>query len=265
MGNPVYDQPTTLNESCTCVEAEHRHGTYACYVIDHCTCDECRAANSRYEKHRTKWLGEFPRIPPPLVPPTRTRTHIRRLMRQGMGYKQVADVADVPRSVVGAILWGRSDRKTKMIRRETETAILAVQLELSPGACVPTGEAVTIVDELVARGWTRAAIARRITGRPSTASLQICRHATLTVRALGILRQLLYEPVPARRHSGRSDQPKSDHTWVEIQFVTPGVPIPDAVADGQRIGMRLKLTCEICREPLANHSISQPCRGRRAG
>lgn len=162
-------------------------------------------------------------------------------------------------------MWGRNDRGAKKIRRETEAAILAVELELSPRACVPIGEAVTIVDELVARGWSRAAIARRITGRPSTDKLQILRHKTLTVRALGILRQLLYEPVPARRYSGRSYPPKSDHTWVEIEFVTPGVPVPDGAGAGQRIGMRLKLTCEICGEPLANHSISQPCRGRRAG
>ena len=39
---------------CTHKQANHQHGTHACYVLDRCRCRPCARANADYEKHRAR-------------------------------------------------------------------------------------------------------------------------------------------------------------------------------------------------------------------
>ena len=142
------DQPPT----CFHKEANHQCGTRARYVLDLCRCPDCRAANTAYSVARVRWRGEFPYVEPPLVDSAPARAHLQDLMAQAMGYKRISEKAGIPESVVGSILWGRLNRAASRIRRETETALLEVTLDLADGQKVDGTEATLIVDELQARG-----------------------------------------------------------------------------------------------------------------
>lgn len=247
--NP-YDRPTVPNEACECKEASHVHGTHVCYVIDRCRCDDCMTANTLYEKHRRRWTGEFPYIDPPLVDSARARRHVKNLMRRGMGFKRIAEKAGVPASVVGTIIWGRHDRAAEKIRRETEAALLEVELELADGAKVDATEARRIVDELVARGWTKRAIGRRVHG-PTASSLQM-RGEQVFVSTLKTLRQLMTERVPDRKSRHGTHPVKTNHSWKDIPPSTPGVPGSIEYGGLRPTG---QLTCDSCGKPLATHPI----------
>lgn len=255
MSNP-YDSPTGPNDDCGCPQAEHWHGTYVCYVVDRCRCDACRDANARYDRHRIGWLAGA--RPAPLVPSGRARGHINRLRAQGMGSPVIAAEAGLPQSVVSAIVWGRYDRAASKIRRETEAAILAVELRLAAGRRVPAAEAWQIVDELIARGWWKAEIGRRVHG-PTATSLQLGR-LEVTVAHLATLRRLLYEPIPERRHNptGRTYRPQPKRPPRPVTFTTPGVPIPEQERQ-TRPGMAGRLTCAVCAKPLADHQLTERC------
>ena len=118
-----------------------------------------------------------------------------------MGSKRIARKAGVPESLIGNIVWGRKNRAAKRIRRETERKILAVELDYAGGAKVPKAEALAIIDELLARGWTKTAIGKRVHG-PQALSLQVAKGAdSVFASTLTTLRQLLVEPVPDRLYS----------------------------------------------------------------
>lgn len=224
---PESDRPTVPNEACEHKVANHYHGTLVCHNLDLCRCDDCREANRRYERHRKSWLGEFPTAEPPLVDATPVVEHCRRLMDQGMGLKRIAEMAGVTHSVLGNVVYGRGGsepRAAEKIRRDTARKVLALKLNLADGARVPKGEAVAIIEELEARGWSKAQIAKRL--HPDARSLQIGKGLTIQAGKLRALRQLLLEPVPLRFHgpSGRMYDPSTDHVWRRIPESTHGVP-----------------------------------------
>ncbi len=241
------DQPGTPNDGCGHKRARHRHGTHACYVLDLCRCDECRAAHTRYEKQRLRWVAGV--LAPPMVDAAPVRAHIRRLMSAGMGLDTVAARAGVGHTTLGAIVYGRADRPTRRVRREVAARILAVIPDLADGAKVPAGEAWRIVSELVARGWTRAAIGRRIHG-PHAMSLQLGARE-VTAGNLRTLRALLREPVPPRR-TRYGDRPARGRPPRPVPATTPGVPEVEPEPMGH-------LVCRVCGRPLADHALTEAC------
>ena len=228
-----YDAPTVRHDDCNCAETDHWHGTRACYTVHRCRCDDCRAANTAYQRHRQQWDREFPYVAPPMVDAGRALMHIRSLMEKGMGKRQIAKVSGVTLSVISDIVYGRADRTATRIRRETEQAILATDLELADGAMVDGTEARSIVDELVARGWTKKAIGQRVHG-PQAKALQMTGEK-VTVATLKSLRRMLNEPSPNRQRRNRNVQ----------------VPAPAG-----------KLACFRCGGPLVGHRIGA-CRPTR--
>jgi hypothetical protein len=230
------DRPTTPKADCTHPVATHYHGTHVCYVICCCRCDECKGANSRYESNRKAWCGQFPKTPPPLVDATEVRTHLRTLMDQGMGHKRIAELAGVASSSTGSIIWGRHDRAATKVRRETAEKLLAVELDVSDGAKVDATEAKAIIEELLARGWWKSEIGRRVHG-PHALSLQVALTDLVFAGTLRTLRRLQVEPVPNRFHSptGRWITPRRDHTPQLIEPTTPGVPLTPDLAHIARL------------------------------
>ena len=225
---PDSDRPTERNTTCAHPVADHWHGTLVCHNMDLCRCDDCRAANRRYERLRKSWIGEFPRTPPPFVDPGPVIEHIQELRGQGMGMKRIAEVAGVAASAIGHIIYGRRGseaRAAEKMRRVTAERILAVELDLADGAKVPRAEADQIVDELQARGWWKAEIGRRVHGEQAV-SLQIGRGREVMAGTIRTLRVLLDEPVPLKVHTptGKLYRPKTDHKPRQVPTVTPGVP-----------------------------------------
>lgn len=96
----------------------------------------------------TVWDGQ--------VPVDRARAHMLALRKRGVGYKSVADACDVSASTLGRILAGEGT-----IRASTERAILAVdEGAAADGAVVCAKRANALIRKMIARGFTRAAIAQ---------------------------------------------------------------------------------------------------------
>ena len=133
------------------------HGTRLRYVSG-CKCVPCRAANSSYEterfaaRKRGEWNG--------LVDACRVRRHLRALSLKGIGYKQVADTADVGHTTLQLVMNGRKRR----IRAAYERRVLAVDKRaIADGALVPAGPTWRRLHHLIEHeGFTRCEIAKRL-------------------------------------------------------------------------------------------------------
>lgn len=171
------------------------HGTYVKYVIEQCRCDECRAANRDYERERSR------RCAPAYVDADEVRAHLAWLADRGIGLKSVAKMSGLSHGALSKLVYGDSRRGTapsKRCRPETRDRILAVHPGMfENGTRVPAGPTLAIVDELVRRGWTRAAIARGVHG-PHAATLQLGSEL-ITRKHAAAVKGLLAEPVPPRR------------------------------------------------------------------
>ncbi len=154
--------------------AQHPHGVRIRYMGG-CRCLKCRMANANYEKQRAKaracgdWNGVVDAIP--------ARKHIRKLSRQGVGYKMVAQAARTSSTIVLDIRMGRRTRA----RARTVRQILAVTAEMARGdaALVSAASTWRLIDLLLEEGFTKASLARHLGMR--SPALQINRRR-VTVR-----------------------------------------------------------------------------------
>lgn len=131
------------------------HGTYGAYRKDNCKCLPCRSAGTRYETRRRQaikngtWDGHN-------VPSGPARDHLRRLRQAGMTWDTIAAPTGYLRQTLQRIAHGRQ----KVIRRHTETAILAIRVptRLPDHGRVPALGTIRRIRALHTLGWTCAAI-----------------------------------------------------------------------------------------------------------
>jgi hypothetical protein len=158
------------------------HGTRLRYMSG-CKCHPCRAANSRYEAERLAarkagdWNG--------LVLTSRARDHIFKLRGQGVGYKRVAIVAGVSKTVIANIISGRK----KKIRGRTERKILRVKpTAISQAVLLPAAPFWKLINELRKEfGYSKAHIASLILGKKAK-SLQLNQRLITAKNAFRIIR-----------------------------------------------------------------------------
>jgi len=150
-----------------------QHGDRLRYMAG-CRCQQCRGANTAYERARAlarkagEWNG--------LVSADQARAHIAHLSSRHVGRRTIGQVADVSDTVLSKIISGE---KTK-IRAATDRAILAVtEAAAADHALIPDGPTWKLLDELIASGYTKAALAQQLGAK--TRALQIGRHQ-VTVR-----------------------------------------------------------------------------------
>ncbi|MGG5257485.1 helix-turn-helix transcriptional regulator [Phycicoccus avicenniae] len=149
---------------CEHPQAQHEHGTHACYVLDRCRCRPCAAANARYEQQRARRhaYGRFDTY----VDAQPARDHVRRLMDAGVGLKRIAEVAGVSQSALGKLIYGAKGRPaTARATRPVADKILAVRLTLdtyAPGARVPNVGTKRRLQALMAGGWSQTRLAEQI-------------------------------------------------------------------------------------------------------
>lgn len=211
---------------------EYAHGTHARYVINKCRCDECRKANREYEAKRRRWAREFPYVDPPLVDGTSAREHLESLLAQGVGERYLAAQAGLDVKTIRQLRGKRKDRdnKTGKIRRETRDAILSLELVYSKGHRVDRAEADAIVAELVARGWAKAAIGRRVHDNPQAHALQMGRGPMVSIGHLQTLRRLLTEavpdPLPGDQRTRGTIKRQNGRRRRRVEPVTPGLEVP---------------------------------------
>lgn len=185
-----------IRRDCQCTRANHQHGTRTAYVVDRCRCPECTTANTDRQRYRTrlKLYGRYDAV----VDATACRTHIRRLMAQGMGWKRVAAAAGVSESTVYPILYGvgwpgddyyRPPRK--QVTRATHEAIMAVQLDVAPGTPVDARGVRRRLQALVAIGWPQSRLAERLGMTPG--NLQRVMHAENVLHRTAQMTRNLYD------------------------------------------------------------------------
>ena len=153
--------------------ARRPHGDRLRY-IGGCRCDECRRANSAYERERIAarkagdWNG--------LVCASKARAHLAHLSEHSVGRRTVADVSGVADTTLVEIIAGRKTR----VRARTERAILRVTATAAAdGALVSAQSTWRLLGELVRDGYSKTALAKELGyTRPA---LQFSRHR-VTVR-----------------------------------------------------------------------------------
>lgn len=168
-------------KSAAILAADKPHGTRIRYMSG-CRCDDCRRANTDYEKQRAvarkngEWNG--------IVPAARARRHLNHLSRLGVGRRTVSDVTDISDSVLAMIRAGTR----RNIRAQTERLILAVTPACAGDrALIDAAPTWLLITELLAAGFTKTRIAGEL-GR-KTAALQINRHR-VTVRNAANMRRV---------------------------------------------------------------------------
>ena len=199
------------------------HGTRSRYVLG-CRCDDCRRANREKVRARDlearAAVAHLPLNPGGLCPgfdgvPCRNarrlksnsaalckecltkaawnglvdarpvRRHLRELSRQGVGYKSVADAADVGRSTLQKVMSGEKKR----IRKRAADRVLEVTADArADGGLVPAGETREILRMLVPEFLTKGRLARELGAK--TDAIQIGRTAHVRARTAYRVRKL---------------------------------------------------------------------------
>lgn len=142
------------------------HG-YARYRLDGCRCHVCGWARSEYDRRRDQAIRDG--AWQPFVDIAEARAHIARLQAIGYGDRSIAALAGVERRVVGDIRLGRRRDSSRgnpplaRVRAATAASILAVDPtsdQLPDGALTDAAPTWVLIDDLLRRGWSKAAIAR---------------------------------------------------------------------------------------------------------
>ncbi|MGH3979925.1 MAG: helicase associated domain-containing protein, partial [Pseudonocardiaceae bacterium] len=135
-----------------------QHATRAGYAKG-CRCDPCTDANRSFEHDRANGAGTD------LVCAATARGHLRILTGRAATHKALARAAGLNVKTITEVADGTLAR----IRPETHTAILALTMHAAadatrPGrwASVPAGPTWQLLDDMIARGWPKAWIAREI-------------------------------------------------------------------------------------------------------
>lgn len=164
----------TPNTNCTHKRVTHLHGTRVCYVLDKCRCNDCRAIAASYERDRARrkvYETTTPGAIPTLVDAEPVRAHIAHLTAQGMGWKRIAKHAGVTISVVSTLLYGKyPDRPghpehrppNRKLNQPIAAALLAVNLDLAPGAPIDGTGTRRRLQALIRLGWSQSTLAARL-------------------------------------------------------------------------------------------------------
>ncbi|WP_407563375.1 hypothetical protein [Streptomyces sp. 184] len=180
------------------------HG-YARYRLDGCRCYVCGYAKSVYEERRTKAITAGTWQPYTDAEPV--RAHIRDLRTCGMGLRRIADVANVERQRLTAIVNGRPEHGTPpqaRVRPHIAAAVLAVEPtldNLAPSTPVPAIGTHRRLQALVYAGWPQARLAARLGTGPGnfTVMMTTGRVIVRTARAAAAVYDELWQADP-REH-----------------------------------------------------------------
>ena len=186
------------------------HGTRARYVFgvtgsnwrNGCRCADCSIAAGDYERNRRRQREAGT---PAFVDATEAREHLHWLSTQGIGLRTVAEHTGLSRTALQKLRTGQRTR----CRPETADLILGMHLgRAKPRAYVDGVDTLRRIEEIVAQGWTRKAIARRVVN-PEAVSLQIGKNGRVTAETAVKVRDLHREvmaPVVARRERDAARQ-----------------------------------------------------------
>lgn len=156
-----------------------------CYVGCLCRCDECRGEVRAYSRRRNREMA-YGTWDPARVDAGPVREHVADLMcagrrgshHRGVGLKQIAKVSGVAHGTLWKLMYGAPDRAgpSKTVRRQTADRLLKVTRDdAADGVSAPGAATRRRLDAMIEGGFTKAELARYITGNPGADSLQIAR------------------------------------------------------------------------------------------
>lgn len=174
-----------------------QHGTRAKYAHDKCRCEPCTIANRTYarELQRKKMRVRYgiEEASPAYIDASEARKHLLWLSSVGVGKRRVAELTGIASTSIWKI---RTGRLTKC-RQSTADKILAVgRSKASDGAQVDAKATWRRIDDLLAHGWTKTAIARAIGSKAKVPALQLSRSRVTAKHARAI--QQLHETALVR-------------------------------------------------------------------
>lgn len=161
-----------IRRDCTCPIAKHEHGTRTAYVVDKCRCRPCTDASTKAEKTRTRQTA-YGRYDHGRVDADPVREHMRYLMDNGISVKRMAAITGLALSTVGAILWGRHERKARpypRVHKTTAHKILAIKPtmdNMAPGRNIDSTGTQRRLQALITIGWSQARLAKQLGMQPS--------------------------------------------------------------------------------------------------
>lgn len=173
-----------------------QHGTRSKYVAG-CHCDQCVAANRAYARERERRLARI-RYGIEQEPPSRfvdaaeARDHLRWLRSQGIGRRTVAARTGLMPGTIRDIATG----ETTVALPSTVNRILAVGRSATPPQThVDSAPTLELIEDLVARGHTRARLATMLGYRSPALQFKPGRPVTeRTRRRVEALHRLLTDP-----------------------------------------------------------------------
>ena len=184
-------------------ESHRPHGTYVKFVVEKCRCGPCREAHRAYSRRRNRAIHRPDEAWVPYVPAGPARRHVQALMARGIGPKSIARISGVPHGAISKLLYGdyRGRRPSRRIRTATARKLLAVTPEMATGAQnIDAGPTWALLNELIAKGWTRADLARRLGHKAPALQVGKTKVHASTARAVERLhRELAHLPAPPRR------------------------------------------------------------------
>jgi hypothetical protein len=196
------------------------HGTRAMYTFGKCRCEDCRRANCEYQKRRSRLRGYGL---PAQVDAAPVREHVRALMsspyrgaHDGIGWRRIADLAGVHRSVIRQLVWGKRGKPTQRIKRENAERLLAVGPdELADAAVVWAANTWRYVNELIDFGIPKVRIARAL-GQQGQGLQLGRRYVTVrNARAVEDLHWKVFKASPAFRRACGCPMPDHVAAWLD--------------------------------------------------
>jgi hypothetical protein len=173
-------------------QANHQHGTHACYVLDRCRCHPCKDANTAYERTRSRQTayGRWN----PYVDAQPVRDHVQQLTAAGMGLKTIAKRSHVAHGALWKLMYGKTRpdgtrQPSIKVRRETAQALLQLRPDLellAPVAYVDATGTHRRIQALMAAGWSLSQQAQHLGVAPTNLPAVLHRTRVFARTALAV-------------------------------------------------------------------------------
>jgi hypothetical protein len=193
--------------------AERAHGTHAKYAVERCRCDECRRAQREYNRHRVRQMARPDGVWCPYVDAGPVREHVRWLADCGVGIKTISKLSGVAHGTLWKLVYGdraRGMAPSRRVRPATAEKVMAVMPHHAAGGQkVPAGPTWRLLEELIARGWSRSELARRLGCETPALQIHRTRVRASTARAVEALHAelIVIDIVPKKTRWGLRPTP----------------------------------------------------------
>jgi hypothetical protein len=183
-----------------------RHGTRVMYAFgpkgsdsrDGCRCLPCTDANRDY----ARWRASDDPAKPSIVDAAEARGHLRWLARRGVGLRAVHAASGVNRSTLQRILNGRQ----RIHGRTAERILLVLPVDAADRSLVDAAPTWRLIEDLLAHGWTKTAIARALGYRGRGLQLGRDKVTAANARKVRELHERVMLSVLVDRHNKASER-----------------------------------------------------------